>query len=98
VPWLKAGSRAFLAFGQHYALYIVETHKLANNPWLEWQRFTTAAFPGATTVFGAAWVNPGEFMGFILANLKGTIWTLLGFLKSFWTAAWRNAILFARRH
>ncbi len=61
--WLEGnqGDRAFFAFGQHFALNVVESRQLVIDPWPVWDRFVREAFPHATTIPDALRENPSAF-------------------------------------
>ncbi|MBX3210775.1 MAG: hypothetical protein KF850_01945 [Labilithrix sp.] len=63
------GGRAFFAFGQHYALNVVEDRRLAVDPWTLWDRFAREAFPRATTIGEALQENPAAFLWHLRRNL-----------------------------
>ena len=62
------GGRAFFAFGQHYALNVVEAKHLTVDPWPIWDRFVREAFPHATTISEALKENPEAFLWHIRRN------------------------------
>ncbi len=64
------GGRAFFAFGQHYALNVVEARRLAADPWTLWDRFAREAFPHATTISEALKENPSAFLWHVRRNVK----------------------------
>lgn len=63
------GGRAFFAFGQHYALNVVEDRRLGVDPWTLWDRFAREAFPRATTIGEALRENPAAFFWHVRRNL-----------------------------
>ncbi len=64
------GGRAFFAFGQHYALNVVEAKQLQVDPWVLWERFAREAFPHATTISEAARENPAAFAWHLRRNFS----------------------------
>jgi hypothetical protein len=64
-----AHGRQFFAFGQHYALNVVEDRRLSVDPWTSWLPLAREAFPTATTIGDAARENPGAFAWHIERNL-----------------------------
>jgi hypothetical protein len=72
-PILRLSARGFSAFGQHFAVRVVAEQKLHINPWVNWQRITEQAFPGANSVVSAFIVNPGAVGRFLFENALGTI-------------------------
>ncbi|MBX3204653.1 MAG: hypothetical protein KF764_06260 [Labilithrix sp.] len=62
------GGRAFFAFGQHYALNVVEDRRLGVDPWTLWDRFAREAFPTATTIGEALRENPAAFAWHVRRN------------------------------
>jgi hypothetical protein len=70
-PAFSSGARAFIAFGQHFAVRHVESNKLTINPWWNYQKIAEQFFPGATSVADAARIAPGTFAQFMLANGAG---------------------------
>jgi len=63
------GNRAYFAFGQHYALNVIEDKQLPIDPWTNWYGIAKEAFPTASTVVGAAKENPNAFQWHITRNL-----------------------------
>lgn len=63
------GGRAFFAFGQHYALNVVEAKHLVVDPWPIWDRFVREAFPHATTISEAVKENPAAFFWHVRRNV-----------------------------
>ncbi len=61
--------RAFFAFGQHYALNVVEDKKLYVDPWTNWVRFTRESFPKALTIQEAFKENPKAFLWHVERNI-----------------------------
>ncbi len=70
-PVFSSGERAFMAFGQHFALRHVESNKLAINPWWNYEKIGEQFFPGARSVADAARIAPATLAGFMLANGVG---------------------------
>src|SRR5262249_25007785 len=64
-----AGTRSFIAFGQHYAYNITRRERLDLNPWLRWQTVTRRDFGEANSVGDAFRINPSAFMRHIWLNL-----------------------------
>jgi hypothetical protein len=90
-PIPKGGTRAFIAFGQHYALRYVNDHQLATDPWLQWEQIMAGEFPGARTV-GAAFRNsPQKVLGFWARNLHELISQIWGAISQ---AVLDNALFF----
>jgi len=67
-PVPAGGERAFVAFGQHFALRFVAAQKLALNPWLDWRLVIAGQFPGAHTVFQAVLTQPAKVLLFFSTN------------------------------
>jgi len=65
--------RAFMAFGQHYALRYVVDHGLPLSSWQNWLPIVAREFPGASTVGAAFRIAPGKFLHFYAANLGDMI-------------------------
>jgi hypothetical protein len=61
--------RAFMAFGQHYALRYVADHGLPVSSWQNWLPIMAREFPGASTVGAAFREAPGKVLHFYAANL-----------------------------
>jgi hypothetical protein len=76
-PMLSDGSRAYVAFGQHFALRTVINEGSGVNPWINWEQMTGAVFPGATTVREAFVMSPGPFIEHMLANGWDTVKNVL---------------------
>ena len=70
-PVFSSGARAFMAFGQHFAVRHVEFNKLTVDPWWNYQKIAGQFFPGARSVADAARIAPGTFAQFMLANAAG---------------------------
>jgi len=70
-PIVQGGSRAFLSFGQHYALRVVVDRNLSLDPWLNWVQIVRADFPGAKSLGDALSVRPGLVIVFLLKNAFG---------------------------
>jgi hypothetical protein len=70
------GGRAFFAFGQHYALNVVESRQLQVDPWTLWDGFAREAFPHATTIREAFEENRSAFLWHVRRNLFGTPWAI----------------------
>ena len=76
------GGRAWVSFGQHYG-ELVRPHQLEPAPdgWSGWPRYLEAAFPGATSVPGAASSHPRTYIGFVaLSVVESTIRLLFSHL------------------
>jgi len=77
LPWPAGYGRAFMAFGQHYAMRYAASQAPAVNSWQNWMPIMAREFPGARTV-GDAWrLSPGKVLNFYwlnLADLIGLIW------------------------
>ena len=71
LPTPAGQGRAFLAFGQHYALRYVADHGLPVRSWQDWLPIMAREFPGASTVGAAFWQSPGKVLNFYAANLAG---------------------------
>jgi hypothetical protein len=65
--------RAFMAFGQHYALRYVSDNGLPVSSWQNWLPIMAREFPGASTVGAAFRIAPGNFLHFYVANLGDLI-------------------------
>lgn len=65
-----AGSRSFLAFGQHYSLNLWSTHRVDIDPWTNWEALTRADFGDAATVGQAVRNNPRAFLWHVACNLR----------------------------
>ena len=65
--------RAFMAFGQHYALRYVVDHGLPLSSWQNWLPIVAREFPGASTVGAAFRIAPVKFLHFYAANLGDMI-------------------------
>jgi hypothetical protein len=65
--------RAFMAFGQHYALRYVSDHGLPTSSWQTWLPIMAREFPGASTVGAAFQQAPGKVLHFYAANLTDLI-------------------------
>jgi hypothetical protein len=65
--------RAFMAFGQHYALRYVADHGLPVSSWQNWLPIMAREFPGASTVGTAFRQAPGKVLGFYAANLADMV-------------------------
>jgi hypothetical protein len=71
-PIVQGGNRAFLAFGQHYALRAVDGD-LSLDPWSNWKQIVGADFPGAKSLGDALSVRPGLVIVFLLKNAFGIV-------------------------
>jgi hypothetical protein len=67
-PVLKFGQRAFVAFGQHFAVRYVQANKLTINPWWNYREIVKPLFPGAESVSDAIRIAPGVAARFMLGN------------------------------
>lgn len=76
-PLLNDHGRAYLAFGQAFALRTVTSNHLITNPWLNWQSIDSRYFLGAHSVGQALQANPVAFGKFVLTNCAATVWHLL---------------------
>ena len=56
------GTRAFYAWGQHYAVQEVMRHQLAQDPWLEWYSFVQRDFGSVNDLSSALRANPAAFL------------------------------------
>ena len=65
-----AHGREFFAFGQHYALNIVESRRLPLDPWTNWFPIAREAFPKAESVAEAARENPHAFLWHVGRNVS----------------------------
>jgi hypothetical protein len=70
-PIAQGGSRAFIAFGQHYAGRAVMDRDLSLEPWLNWEQIVGADFPGAKSLGDALRVHPGLVIVHLLKNAFG---------------------------
>ena len=73
LPTPAGQGRAFLAFGQHYALRYVADHGLPVSSWQNWLPIMAREFPGASTVGAAFREAPGKVLHFYAANLGDMI-------------------------
>ena len=73
LPTPAGQGRAFLAFGQHYALRYVADHGLPVSSWQNWLPIMAREFPGASTVGAAFRQAPEKVLHFYAANLAGMI-------------------------
>jgi hypothetical protein len=64
-------SRAFGAFGAHYAVRAVADRHLSLNPWSNWEEIVDADFPGANSLGDALRLHPGLVIAFWLKNAFG---------------------------
>jgi hypothetical protein len=71
-PVLHLSAKGFTAFGQHFALRAVAYQGSGTNPWVNWNRITQQAFPGAGSVVSAFIINPRELARFLFENAAGT--------------------------
>lgn len=62
-------NREFFAFGQHYALNVVESKGLSIDPWTSWLPLAREAFPKAETIAQAARENPSAFLWHVKRNV-----------------------------
>jgi hypothetical protein len=70
------GSRSFYAFGQHYALNVLQSQHRPICGWAVWEQFVAQDFGDAKTVSEALWQNPQAFgwhMGVNLRKLPGEV-------------------------
>ncbi len=65
-----AYGRQFFAFGQHYALNVVEAKQLPIDPWTSWLPIAREAFPKAGSIAEAAQENPAAFMWHVKRNVS----------------------------
>jgi len=65
-----AYGRQFFAFGQHYALNVVEAKGLAIDPWINWLPIAREAFPKAGSIAEAARENPAAFLWHVKRNIS----------------------------
>lgn len=75
-----AYGRQFFAFGQHYALNVVEDRRLPLDPWTSWRTLAREAFPSAESIAAAARENPEAFAWHVKRNaslLPGAVRDLL---------------------
>ncbi|GAC1385807.1 MAG: hypothetical protein NVSMB42_05670 [Herpetosiphon sp.] len=63
------GPRAWLAFGQHFALNYQAAFHQAGDPWSEWQQFVHIAFPSSSSTLQAMRENPHMFAWHLTYNL-----------------------------
>ncbi|HEX4572281.1 MAG TPA: hypothetical protein VH184_17745 [Dongiaceae bacterium] len=73
LPIPAGHGRAFMAFGQHYALRYVSDHGLPVSSWQTWLPIMAREFPGASTVGAAFQQAPGKVLHFYGANLADMI-------------------------
>ena len=108
-----AYGRQFFAFGQHYALNVVEDRRLPLDPWTSWRTLAREAFPSAESIAAAARENPEAFAWHVKRNaslLPGAVRDLIsplphepGLLRAaalaalIVTAVWALAGVAARR-
>ncbi len=86
-PRLQADERAFIAFGQHFAVRHVLTNNLSTNPYYNYSEIVAASFPGAKSVGGAFLIAPATYLGFLAGNAWDTLATSFGFVgKAIWPA------------
>jgi hypothetical protein len=62
--------RSFFAFGQHYAVYIVQRDRLDVDPWPNWEKYFSRDFGNAKSVMGALHTNPAAFLRHVEFNLS----------------------------
>jgi hypothetical protein len=70
-PIVQGGARAFIAFGQAYAVRAVMERGL--DPYLNWEQIVRADFPGAKSLGDALSVRPGLVIVFLLKNAFGFV-------------------------
>src|SRR5262249_20735276 len=70
-PIVQGGSRAFGAFGTHYAVRAVWDRHLSLDPYLNWEQIVRADFPSAKSLGDALSVRPGLVIVFMLRNAFG---------------------------
>ncbi|MBX3225241.1 MAG: hypothetical protein KF795_32350 [Labilithrix sp.] len=63
-----AYGRQFFAFGQHYALNVVEDRQLPLDPWTSWLPIARESFPTAGSIADAARENPAAFAWHVKRN------------------------------
>ncbi len=66
------GTRAFYAWGQHYALQEVTLHGLAQDPWVEWYSFVRRDFGPVGDLPSAMMANPSAFFGHLWLDALAT--------------------------
>ncbi len=64
----NAGTRAFYAWGQHYALQEVTRHGLAQDPWVEWYAIVQRDFGPVGDLTSALRANPAAFFAHLGLN------------------------------
>ena len=76
-PILSGGERAFVAFGQHFAIRAAaEMGSSTCDPSLLWKEFVNQAFPGANSVTEAWRINPARLRHHVSGNIKDTLLAL----------------------
>jgi hypothetical protein len=67
-PMLSGARRSFIAFGQHYTRHVLAGDS-GSDAATSWQQIVQEAFPGATSVGGAALGNPLGFLEHVGRNM-----------------------------
>jgi hypothetical protein len=62
--------RSFMAFGQHYALNIVQRDNLDADPWANWEKYFSRDFGNARSLTAALRANPGAILRHVEFNLE----------------------------
>lgn len=75
------GARASVAFGQHYALNVVESQGLAINPWYNWRELFAADFGDARSFVGAALDSPLSVLWHVGRNVASMPNTFLRIVR-----------------
>jgi len=89
VPVVRGGSRALMAFGQHYAFYWAQLNHAADpNAWFEnFQPVLDKEFPGVTSEFQALLYSPGKMAHFFYYNVSSVL-----------SAVQQSTIIFIKEH
>ena len=77
-----AGSRSYMAFGQHFALNWVAWEKSKLDPWFNWQSIMQQAFGENRTMLQAVWQKPLLVGRHVIANVTDFPRNLLGTLAA----------------
>ncbi len=91
--WAKhfdSGARAFLSFGQHYAV-LLQKHQLnrdlAPHPWEHWYQYVQSNFPGAQTFSDIVRIHPSVYYDFVFLSLGRLIYVIYFLIKPFFLAS-----------
>jgi hypothetical protein len=80
-PVLRTDERAFIAFGQHFAVRHVMANQLAINPYVNFVGIVAENFPGAKSVSQALMVAPARYFEFLFGNVIDIFAVSGSFLK-----------------